>query len=120
MVSFVKASYARNIPMSKKVVFNGIEILTNESDSSAQSMLGFVESVINRLESDLDRGDENFHLSINMDFAPNHSIKHRFSVTSLSNNGTREKVMKILEKSTNLRDNKISGTVRVDLQVEDR
>jgi hypothetical protein len=105
--------------MSKKVVFNGIEILTTESDTSAQSMLSFVESVIHRLESDLDRGDENFHLSINMDFSPEHSIKHRFSVTSLSNNGTRAKVMKILEKSTNLRENKISGTVKVDLMVED-
>ena len=106
--------------MSKKVVFNGIEILTAEGDSSAKSMLGFVESVIDHLESDLDRNDENFNLSINMDFAPNHSVKHRFSFTSLSNNGTREKVMNILERSTNSRESKISGTVRVDLQVEDR
>ena len=106
--------------MSKKVVFNGIEILTTENDASAQSMLGFVESVINRLESDLDRGDENFHLSINMDFSPNNAIKHRFSVTSLSNNGTREKVMKILEKTTDPRVNKLAGTVKVDLLVEDR
>jgi hypothetical protein len=106
--------------MSKKVVFNGIEILTSEGDSSAQTMLGFVESVVDRLESDLGRADENFHLSVNMNFAPNRSIKHRFSVTSLSNNGTRGKVMKILDESTNLRENKISGTVRVDLTVKDR
>jgi hypothetical protein len=105
--------------MSKKVVFNGIEILTNEDDSSAQSMLGFVEKVIDNLESDLDRSDENFHLSINMDFSPNRSIKHSFSVTSLSNNGTRAKVMKILEKSTNSRETKMSGTVRFDIQVDD-
>lgn len=105
--------------MSKRVVFNGIEILTNEGDPSAQSMLGFVESVIYSLESDLDRNDENFNLSINMDFAPNHPPKHSFSVTSLSNNGTRAKVMKILEKSTSSRENKVSGIVRVDLQVAD-
>jgi hypothetical protein len=83
-------------------------------------MLGFVETIINRLESDLDRGDENFNLSINMDFSPNHSIKHRFSVTSLSNNGTRDKVMKILEKSTDPLINKLAGTVKVDLLVQDR
>ncbi len=105
--------------MSKKVVFNGIEILTNESDSSAQSMLGFVESVIGNLETGLDRVDENFHLSINVHFTPSRSMKCSFSMTNLSNNGTREKVMKILEKSTNSRENKISGTVRFDLQVED-
>jgi hypothetical protein len=106
--------------MTKKVVFNGIEILTAESDSAAHNMLGFVETIINRLESDLDRGDENFNLSINMDFSPNHSIKHRFSVTSLSNNGTRDKVMKILEKSTDPLINKLAGTVKVDLLVQDR
>lgn len=105
--------------MSKKVVFNGIEILTDESDASAQSLLGFVESVIDHLESDLDRVDENFQLSINVDFAPNRPPRHRFSVTSLSNNGTRTKVMRILERSTYSRENDIAGTVKVDLQVKD-
>lgn len=105
--------------MSKKVVFNGIEILTEEGDTSARSLLGFVEAVIDRLETDLDRVDENFHLFINMDFSPNHPPKHSFSVTSMSNNGTRQKVMNILENSTVTRAGEISGTVRVDLQVED-
>jgi hypothetical protein len=105
--------------MSKKVVFNGIEILTNEGDSSAQSMLGFVESIITDLESGLNQTDENFHLSIKLDFSPKHLIKHSFSVTSLSNNGTRAKVKKILEKSTSSRETKLSGMVRFDIQVDD-
>ena len=105
--------------MGKKVVFDGIEILTTENNASARSLLGIVESVIDRLEADLDRADENFHLSINMDFAPNRSAKHRFSMSNLSNNGTRTKVMKILEKSTSSHANKVSGTVKVDLQVKD-
>jgi hypothetical protein len=105
--------------MGKRVVFNGIEILTNEGDSSAKSLLGLAESVINHLESDLDQIDENFHILINMDFSPDHPVKHSFSLTSLSNNGTRGKVLKILEKSTDSNTIKISGTVRIDLQVED-
>ncbi|MBI5950793.1 MAG: hypothetical protein HY865_03990 [Chloroflexi bacterium] len=105
--------------MSKKVVFNGIEILTNEDDSSAQDILGFVETIVDNLESDLDRDDENFHMSINMDFSPNRSIKHSFSVTNLSNNGTRGKVMRILEKSTDMRKGKALGSMKIDLQVED-
>jgi hypothetical protein len=105
--------------MSKKVVFNGIEILTDESDASAQNLLGFVESVIDYLEADLDRVDENFRLSINVDFAPSRPPRHRFSVTSLSNNETRDKVIRILEKSTHYRENDIAGTVKIDLQVED-
>ena len=105
--------------MSKKVVFNGIEILTNEDDSSVQDMLGFVESIIDGLETELDRTDENFHMSINMDFTPNRSTKHSFSMTNLSNNGTRGKVMRILEKSTNMRESKILGSMKIELQVED-
>jgi len=105
--------------MEKKVVFNGIEILTNEDDSSALNMLGFVESIVDNLESDLDKSDENFHLSINMDFSPNHSIRHRFSVTNLSDNGTRGKVMRILEKSTSLRESNSLGSMKIDLQVDD-
>jgi hypothetical protein len=105
--------------MSKKVVLKGIEILTNESNSSARTLLGVVESVIDHLESDLDRVDENFHVLINLDFIPNQPTKHSVSVTNLSSNGTREKVMSILKKSAILQENKISGTVRVDLQVED-
>jgi hypothetical protein len=105
--------------MSKKVVFNGIEILTDESDSSARSLLEIVESIIGHLESDLEQSDENFHLSLNMDFVPNRRTKHSFSLTSLSNNETRGRVLKILRESTNLHKNKISGTVKVDLQIMD-
>jgi hypothetical protein len=105
--------------MSKKVVFNGIEILTSEGDSSAQNMLGFVETIINDLESGLNQTDENFHLSIKLDFSPKHLIKHSFSVTSLTNNGTRAKVMRILKKSTSSFDAKVSGMVRFDIQVGD-
>ena len=65
--------------MDKKVIFNGIEILTNEADSSALSLLGFVESVIDYLESDLDRVDENFHLSINIDFTPDNPTTHTYT-----------------------------------------
>jgi len=106
--------------MSKKVVFKGIEILTNESDSSVRTLLGVVESVIDRLESDLDRTDENFHVLINMDFKPDQPVKHSLSFTSLSSNGTRGKIMSILKNSVDVRENKILGTVRVDLKVEDR
>jgi len=108
-----------DLVMAKKVVFNGIEISTNEHDSSAQNMLGFVESIIDNLESDLDKADENFHLSIKMDFSPTRSVKHSFSMTNLSNNGTRGKVMRILEKYTNMRESKILGSMKIELQVED-
>ena len=106
--------------MSKKVALNGIEILTNEDDSSALSLLAMVEAVIEQLESDLDQVDENFHVFIDMDFVPNHRTKHKLSLINMSNGETRGKVLKILRKTTNSHINKITGTVRVDLQVKDR
>jgi hypothetical protein len=110
----------KELIMGKKVTFNGIEILTEEGDSSARSLLGLVENVIDQLEANLDKVDENFHLFINMDFSPNTPPKHRFSVTGLTNNGTREKLTRILKGTTKYSNFDISGTVRVDLLVEDR
>jgi hypothetical protein len=104
--------------MSKRIAFYGIEILTDEGDLYARRLLGFVESVIYHLESDLDETDENFCLFLNMDFSPNRPPKHSFLATNILNNGTRKKVMRILKKSTNSSENAISGIVRVDLQVE--
>ncbi|MBP6179061.1 MAG: hypothetical protein KA473_15815 [Anaerolineales bacterium] len=106
--------------MSKKVVFNGIEILTEESDASAHDLLGFIESVIDKLETNLDDQDENFHLSVNMDFHPKKPLKHTFSVTNLFSKKTRQKVVSVL-KSTAKTDNMgILGSVHIDFQVEDK
>jgi len=105
--------------MAKRVFFNEIEILTEEGDVSARNLLGIVESVVDRLESDLDKFDENFRIFIETEVTPNHPIRHNVSMRSISNNGTKGKVLKILEKSTNSHGNNISGTVRFDLQVED-
>ena len=105
--------------MAKRVSFNEIEILTSEGDTSARSLFGMVESFINHLISDLGPADENFHAFIDMEVTPNRPARHSVSIKNLSNNGTRGKVMKILEKSTSPHRSDISGKVRIDLQVDD-
>jgi hypothetical protein len=105
--------------MAKKVVFNGIEIFASEDDQSANSLLGFVEAIITRLENNLDSGDENFNLSINTNFSPNKSTKYNISINGITSRRTRDKVVKILQKSTETKGGKVSGTLKVDLQVED-
>ncbi len=104
--------------MNKKVVFNGIEILTEQQDNAIHSLLAFVENIIHRLEQKLDSMDDNFNMHINMDFSPNMPIRHRVSVTNLSKDETRKKVLQILEEEKTQQD--ISGTIQVDLQVEDQ
>ena len=105
--------------MSKKVVFNGIEIFASEDDQSAQSLLGFVENIITRLEASLDGTDENFNISIDTNFFPNKATKYNITINGIMNQKTRDKVMKILQKSTETKDAKITGSIKVDLQIRD-
>ena len=105
--------------MSKKVVFNGIEIFASEDDQSAKSLLGFVEAIITHLENNLDNADENFNMSINTNFSPNKSTKYNISINGITNRRTRDKVVKILQKSTETKGLRVSGTLKVDLKVED-
>ncbi|MBI5964616.1 MAG: hypothetical protein HY863_14145 [Chloroflexi bacterium] len=106
--------------MGKKVIFNGIEILTTEDDVSARSFFDFTEEVIDLLEENLDGNDENFHLSINTEFFMNKPPKHSISVNGLKNQGTREKVMKVLQRAAGILHGHASGTAKVNLLVEDR
>lgn len=105
--------------MSKRVVFNGIEINALEGEQSAKGLLGFVENIITRLESGLDKGDENFNMSINTSFSSSRSTKYNISIRGITNNRTRDKVVGILQKSAEVKKGRVSGTLKVDLQVQD-
>ncbi len=106
--------------MGKKVIFNGIEILTSEDEISARSFFDFTEEVIDLLEAGLDGSDENFHLSINTEFFMNRPPKHSISVNGLKNQRTREKVMTILQRTAGVLHGHASGIAKVNLLVEDR
>jgi hypothetical protein len=105
--------------MDKKVIFNGIEILTSEDDVSAKSFFDFTEEVIVLLEKDLDKSDENFRLIINTEFFQNKKPKHSISVNGLSNQQTRGKVVKILQKASGVLSGHATGTASVNLVIED-
>jgi hypothetical protein len=105
--------------MSKKVVFNGIEIFFSEDDISAKSFFDFVEEVIILLERSLDEADENFHLRINTEFFLNRKPKHSISVNGLKNQKTRDKVVVILQKANSVLSSHAVGTASVNLSIED-
>jgi hypothetical protein len=105
--------------MSKKVVFGGIEILAAGDEQSAKRLLGFVEGMITRLESGLDSTDENFSISIHTTFSATKATKYNISVEGITNRKTRDKVVRILQKSTETKNEKVTGTLKVDLQVQD-
>jgi hypothetical protein len=105
--------------MSKKVVFSGIEILSPGDDQSSKRLLGFVESMITRLEASLDGTDENFSISIHATFSATKATKYNISIEGITNRKTRDKVVRILQKSTETKNEKVAGVLKVDLQVQD-
>ena len=125
IIDFVLLNWAKQVDlkrfiiMSKRVVFNGIEILTSEDDISAKSFFDFAEEVIELLEMSLDKTDENFHLSINTEFFSNRKPQHRIYVNGLKNQATRAKLLKILQRSNSLLSGHAVGTASVNLALED-
>ena len=125
IIDFVLLNWAKQVDlkrfiiMSKRVVFNGIEILTSEDDISAKSFFDFAEEVIELLETSLDKTDENFHLSINTEFFSNRKPQHRIYVNGLKNQATRVKLLKILQRSNSLLSGHAVGTASVNLAIED-
>jgi hypothetical protein len=104
--------------MAKKVSYNGIEVSASEYDASAVSILDYLEKVVGRLEDGLDKVDGKFSLSISVDFSPNEPPK-----PSISSNGidkkTTAKVAQILERTTEVENSRVSGSVKVNLRVDD-
>jgi hypothetical protein len=106
--------------MTKKVTFNGIEMSLSEYDASVASLLDYLEKVVGRLEDGLDKVDGKFHLSINVDFSPNNPPIPSISSNSSTNNQTNEKVAKILERTAEVENNHVLGSIKVNLLVEDK
>ena len=104
--------------MKKKVKFNGIEILTSEDDRSAKDLLGFVETILNNLKSEIDDTDDNFHIYLSTEFAPPKRPRHTISTIGPINDTTVEKVLRILRQAA-LNDIRAKGTVKINLFLED-
>lgn len=104
--------------MTKKVSYNGIEVSTSDYDASAVSILDYLEKVVGRLEDGLDKVDGKFSLSINVDFTPNNPPQPSITSNGIDK-GTTEKVAQILERTTEVENSRVSGSVKVNLQVDD-
>ena len=109
----------RNL-MSKKVIFNGIELSLPKYNASATTIFDYLENIQTHLEKGLGDDDGNFELSINVDFSASEPPKHKIHSNGSTNKKTKEKVARILESSLDGEDNHVSGSVRVNLLVEDK
>jgi len=106
--------------MSKKVILNGIELALPKYDDSALTLFDYLEDVVSNLERGLSDDDGNFQLSINVDFSASKTPKHTFHSNGSTKKRTKDKVAKILKSTVNKDNNHVSGSVRVNLMVEDK
>jgi len=105
--------------MSKKVTFNGIELSLPKYDNSALSIFDYLNKIIIKLESGLGKSDENFEMSIKMDFAADKPPKHKILDDGKITKKSKEKVSRILKKTAKNEHDHASGSVKVNLVVND-
>jgi hypothetical protein len=106
--------------MAKKVLFNGIELSLPKYNASAVTIFDYLENVVTDLEGGLSVDDGNFQLSINVDFSTTKPPKHKIHSIGATNKRTKDKVARILERTSDHENSQVSGSVRVNLLVEDR
>lgn len=106
--------------MSKKIVMNGIELSLPKYNASAVTLFDYLDVVISDLQEQLSEDDGTFQISIDVDFATNKSPRHKIYSNGTTKKRTKDKITRILNRSRTGAVTQVSGSVRVNLQVEDR
>lgn len=106
--------------MPKKVTFNGIELSLPKYDKNVLSIFDYLDMVIAKLESGLDKSDGNFQLSINLDFATDKPPKHKILDKGTITKKSKDKVLKILRKVAKEKYEHTTGSVKVNVVVDEK
>lgn len=106
--------------MNKKIILNGIELSLPKYNSSAVTLFDYLEDIVTDLEEGLGKEDGSFKISIDVDFSTNKPPKHKIYSKGSTSTQTKEKVTRILNRTRAGKSDSVSGSVRVNLQVEDR
>jgi len=106
--------------MNKKIILNGIELSLPKYNASAVTLFDYLDNVVTDLEKGLSEEDGNFKISIDVDFSTSKPPKHRIHSNGKTSKRTKEKVSRILKKTKTGGVDSVSGSVRVNLQIEDR
>lgn len=103
--------------MAKKVTFNGIELTQSKYDKTTLTIFDYLDNVKSHLEKDLDKKDENFQFSVNVDFISNMPPKYKIHAGSTTKR-TKEKIARILKNTKSSEYDHVSGSVKVNFVVE--
>ena len=106
--------------MKKRIILNGIELSLPKYDASAITLFDYLDEVITNLEEKLSEKDGNFNISIDVDFSTSKPLKHKIYSNGNTSKSTKDKVSRILKKTQKGETDIVTGSVRVNLQIEDR
>ena len=106
--------------MAKKVSLNGVEIYTSAEKIPAERFFDFVQEVMDSLESELTGEDKKFHLKLQFRFYPDQNPKHQVHFNGLKNRRIREKVVRVLRRSTKVFAKETLRSIKIDLLVHDK
>ena len=106
--------------MPKIVTFNGIELSLSKYNGASVSLFDYLDKVTSSLEKGLDKNDENFKMSINVDFEADKPPRHRIYANEPVLEKTKNRVAKILGKISTKDEHVMTGSVKVNIQVEDK
>jgi hypothetical protein len=106
--------------MTRKVLFNGIEISQTKYDRTTLSIFDYLEKIKNLLEKGLKKEDKIAQFSVKVDFSPNTSPKHKIYANGSTTSKTKEKISSLLKKNANNDFSPVSGSAKVNFMVQDR
>ena len=106
--------------MNKKIILNGIELSLPKYDASAVTLFDYLDDVVKDLEKELSEEDGSFKISIDVDFSTSKPPKYKIHPNGKTSKGTKEKVSRILQDVQKDGTETVSGSVRVNLKIEDR
>ena len=106
--------------MNKKIILNGIELSLPKYDASAVTLFDYLDNVVTHLEEGLGEEDGSFQLSINVDFSTSKPPQHKIYPNGTTKKKTRDKVTNILKSTKAAEFKQVTGSVRINLQVEDK
>lgn len=105
--------------MTKKVLFTGVEIYTSPDNISSEKFFSFIQDLVDNLEKDLSKEDENFQFTLQSKFFPDKNPKYNLHVNGLRSVGTRHKVINVLKRTARIFGKDGEGAVQVTFKVQD-
>src|SRR5689334_11711387 len=106
--------------MAKRVSLNGVEIYSPAENIPTDHFFDFVQEVVDSLEAALASEGRDLHLKLQFRFYTDQNPKHHIHFNGLKNRRIKEKVVKVVRRSTKVFKKETTGNIKIDILVQDK